>query len=263
MIPDFEILGKTFSVYQITGLFGVLAFLFFVYRAAKKLGLDEIKMLCAGLVALFSSLIGSHLLYGITMWRYIRALATHPELITSFSAFIDFAKLIFGGSVFYGGLISGLLGGYIYYRRNRLSASYADIGACAIPLLHFFGRVGCFLGGCCYGIECSFGIAYTDHPDPSVNGITRFPVQLLEAGFNLCLFLLLLYFLRSGKYKGKLMLWYLIAYPAFRFCDEFLRGDAIRGGAFGLSTSQIISLLILLCVVPFAIIRARRDKRVI
>ena len=38
---------------------------------------------------------------------------------------------------------------------------------------------------------------------------------------------------------------YLIVYSIMRFCLEFVRGDAIRGGFLGLSTSQWISIVLL------------------
>ena len=77
------------------------------------------------------------------------------------------------------------------------------------------------------------------------NGVARFPVQLVEAGLNFGLFFLLWTLLRKRRLPGRLLLLYLLIYPTYRFFLEFLRGDAIRGFLLGLSTSQVISLLLL------------------
>jgi phosphatidylglycerol:prolipoprotein diacylglycerol transferase len=93
-------------------------------------------------------------------------------------------------------------------------AVFSDMAAVIIPLFHSFARVGCFLGGCCYGIESKFGFtAHGNHLVPDVNDVSRFPVQLLEAALNLVLFFLLYYIykrsLTSDFLKGKIMFIYL------------------------------------------------------
>ena len=78
------------------------------------------------------------------------------------------------------------------------------------------------------------------------NGVCRFPVQLLEAGCNLLLFVVLYWLLRKGFQRGRLLYFYLIAYGCIRFADEFLRGDSYRGVFFGISTSQGIAVATIL-----------------
>ena len=70
---------------------------------------------------------------------------------------------------------------------------YIGIGALCIPLFHAFGRIGCFLSGCCYGIETTFGIDLKYSPVPGCSGVLRFPVQLIESGCNFIIFFLLLF----------------------------------------------------------------------
>ena len=137
----------------------------------------------------------------------------------------------------------------IYVKRETKKYSvFADIIAVNIPLFHFFGRIGCFLGGCCFGIPCEFGFVYTINPIAEANGVTRFPVQLLEAGFNILLFFFLYHLFKIGKYKNKLIYIYLFVYAIGRFFIEYLRGDAYRGIWFIFSTSQIISIIIILLI---------------
>ena len=113
---------------------------------------------------------------------------------------IRFVVEYFGGQVFYGGLLGGIAGAVVYAKCARLEGfpDYADTVAPAIPLFHFFGRIGCFLGGCCYGIESDFGFVFTNAVVQSANGVRRFPVQLFESGFNLLLFIFLILLLQIG-----------------------------------------------------------------
>ena len=258
MIPNFEIFGKTFSAYMILALAGALAALYFTYKTAKKNGLDELKMLNAMLFSAIGVLVGAHLMYGITMYDKFLYFITHLYEISSFTNLFERLMPIFGGAVFYGGLLGGLLVGLICYRKMKLTKPYVDIGACAIPLFHFFGRIGCFLSGCCYGIESSFGFVYHHALDAAINDVMRFPIQLVEALFNLLLFLVLLRLLKEKKLQGKLLLVYLIAYPIFRFFAEFLRGDGIRGFVGPLSTSQVISVLIIIGTVIYMVVERRK-----
>ena len=127
------------------------------------------------------------------------------------------------------------------------------------PLFHTFGRIGCFLGGCCYGIPCDFGFVYTQNPIAMANGVRRFPVQLLEALFCFFLFLLLFSLFRRGRCKNRLLALYLGIYSVGRFFLEYLRGDDYRGFLWGLSTSQLISILLLTGVLLY--LAAARHKK--
>ena len=91
----------------------------------------------------------------------------------------------------------------------------------------------------------NFGFTvYGNEYVPNLNGVCRFPVQLLESACNFLIFGAILFLLLKGKLKGKLFFVYLMAYSVVRFADEFLRGDEIRGFILGLSTSQFISVII-------------------
>ena len=141
--------------------------------------------------------------------------------------------------MFYGGLIGLLLGAYIYCR-----AAKADYWAVicralpAVPLAHGFGRIGCFLTGCCYGRECSaLGIAFA-HSEVAPNGVPLFPVQLVEAACVLGLAPALASMSRRGRTGREMLAAYLISYGVLRFILEFFRGDGCRGFLLGLSVSS-------------------------
>lgn len=257
MIPSFEIFGKVFSAYQFVVLAGILFTLFFTYFLARKVGKDDITAMNMLLIAAPGVLIGGSLVFGLTNLPTIMLIIEHREAFPTTGAFLSAIMSCFSGSVFYGGLLGGMFTGGIYLFRKKDRADYADLGAVAAPLFHTFGRLGCFLTGCCYGVESKFGFVYHHSDMPHANGVSRFPVQLVEMGLNFALFLLLVYWLRKGKQKGRLLQWYLLIYPLYRFILEFFRGDDYRGFLFGLSTSQIISIAILLGNLIFILCRKK------
>ena len=245
MIPVFEIFGKEFSAYMITALIGYLVVIYTMFKLAIKNKLDEYHILYMLLFAAIGILLGGHILYGITNFDLIINMFKNIGEISSFKEFMDNLTVIFGGSVFYGGMLGAVVISYIYLKRNNLNMGrYFSLAIMAIPLFHFFGRVGCFLSGCCYGVEWQHGITYHHALVDSANGVPRFPVQLVEAVFNLVLFFVLLHIYNKSKHKAKTVYLYFIAYPVCRFILEFLRGDEYRGFLFGLSTSQKISIIL-------------------
>ena len=171
---------------------------------------------------------------------------------------MKFATL-FGGSVFYGGLLGGLLAGGISAKVQKLSAGLVtDCAAPALALFHCFGRIGCFLGGCCYGVESEHGVVFTDSLIESANGVPRVPVQLYEAVFELALFFALWALLNKGVLKNRLLLVYLFSYAVGRFILEFWRGDEYRGFLFGLSTSQVVSILVFVVSAVLFIVKPKK-----
>ena len=160
--------------------------------------------------------------------------------------FAYFNQLMQGGFVFYGGLIGGLLcviGAGKIYKMDYMS--YIRNFIFLIPLIHGFGRIGCFLAGCCYG-KPYHGPGAVVFPEGSYApaGIELFPVQLMEAAMLFLIFFVLLWLeiRKSWKYTIET---YFVLYGITRFILEFLRYDTIRGVYAGLATSQWIILLVI------------------
>lgn len=163
------------------------------------------------------------------------------------------------GIVFYGGLIGLLVSYGIMARTSKQDICIMDVLAVCIPLFHSIARVGCFFGGCCFGRESHspLAILYTTTVFNEVITAYRLPTQLIEAAFNLILFLYLLHLLRSEEWKSKNILRrYLLIYSVGRFMIEFLRGDLVRGVINGISFSQVISVLIWI----YLLVTARRER---
>lgn len=262
MFPSITIFDKYISLYNIMIMIGIIFCLLYVISICKKKKINDneiIKVLLIGFIGVF---IGGHLLYALTRMDLIILFISKIDRVDSFKLFTDCMFEIFGGSVFYGGLIGGLIVSYIYIKRNKLDTNIiSDLCAPIIPLFHTFGRVGCFLTGCCYGVESKIGFTYKHALIELANGINRFPIQLVEAYYNLLLFVLLTVFYKNGKFKGRLIYIYLILYPIGRFIFEFFRGDSYRGFIFGLSTSQVISILLLIFSISMLLIKNKKASR--
>ncbi|MGI5884972.1 MAG: prolipoprotein diacylglyceryl transferase family protein [Candidatus Spyradocola sp.] len=232
MHPFFEILGLRIPAYGTLVALGAIAALT-LFLGRVEAGAKRRALLVAG-AALLGALLGAKGLY----------LLTCP-------AGLSWREKLLGGFVFYGGLAGGLAAGGLAAKRVHLSClPLLDAAAPAIAIGHGIGRVGCFLAGCCYGrpMPPPLGIVL-----PQALGAPRdvplFPVQLLEAACNLALGAFLLYYGRKRGRKGlappagRTSGLYLLLYAGERFFLETLRGDAVRGFAGGLSTSQWGALL--------------------
>lgn len=243
MIPNITIFDKEISSYMLFALAGILVTLWFIYRTAKKHGLNELDAFNVLLFCFAGGFIGAHILYGLVNFPVILQVIRQWEQIQSFSHFLRLFQVIFGGAVWYGGFLGGLLTGWLCLRHKKcLTPAYTDLLTLAVPLFHAFGRLGCFFSGCCYGVESEIGFVYHYSLIEEANGVSRFPVQLAEAALNLLLFGLLYFCYRRQKAQGHLLTLYLLSYSCYRFILEFFRGDAYRGIFGGLSTSQWISL---------------------
>lgn len=249
MYPFIHIAGREIGSYGVCAFAGLAAAAICLYLLRKRHGLAFEDIILLLLSAAGGMIFGGSLLYGLTnAGNLINLLKNTTDF--SFSDFVKGLMTVFGGMVFYGGFLGAILTLKILSPKVIKGKSFGevlDLYAITVPLFHTFGRLGCFLGGCCYGIESRFGFVVNGNTlSPEINGVRRFPVSLLEALLNLLIFFLLLELYRSGRCRQRLIFVYMFVYPPIRFGLEFLRGDDIRGYFLGLSTSQWISLVLVL-----------------
>lgn len=175
-----------------------------------------------------------------------------------------FNRLMQGGFVFYGGLIGAILFVFLAGKLHKLDAvGYLRSAVFMIPIMHGFGRIGCFMAGCCYGRPYE-GFCAVVFPEESyaVSGVPLFPVQLLEAGLLLLLGISLMHLRLKKKWHYTLET-YILVYGVIRFVLEYLRYDEDRGIFAGLSTSQWISVALVLVTVGCLICtNGRKTKKV-
>lgn len=152
------------------------------------------------------------------------------------------------GIVFYGALAAGGAGTWLAARVFDLPArDMLDVMIPGLPVGHALGRVGCLLGGCCYGAPSSLPWA-VHYPGET---LSRHPWPLYEAA-GLCALALIFGRIKPPallKAPGGRAMAYVVGYALLRLVLEPLRGDSVRGvfTALGvsLSTSQLISLTLL------------------
>lgn len=211
---------------------GIIAAYYLAEYRANKRGMDVDMILSIAICGVVCGILGAKLLYYVTIFDEILA---NPKKLLDIN----------DGFVVYGGIIGGVLGGYVLSRIKHISFfQYADLVMPSVALAQGFGRIGCFLAGCCYGMPthslCDrvprFGLCPEQH-SPSSD-----PAHLKRSGFSalpaasLCG--------RKVQKTGAGVSLYLICYSLGRFVLEFFRGDLNRGAVGSLSTSQFISLFI-------------------
>lgn len=244
MFPYFQVFGKTIGSYALCAIAGLLICGVVASMLARRYQLAYEDIILLMVVIGVSLLIGGHILFGITNLDKVVVLLKEASS-HSIKEIIAYLAQYFGGMVYYGGFIGACVGLFLYTKFNKTVEREVafDLFAVSIPLFHVFGRIGCFLSGCCYGRESRFGFVVHGNPlVPELNDVRRLPVPLIEAACNLVIFFVLLRLFLKEKEKGKMIWYYMLVYPVVRFVLEFFRGDAIRGFLFGLSTSQWISI---------------------
>jgi phosphatidylglycerol:prolipoprotein diacylglycerol transferase len=185
---------------------------------------------------LFGGIVGARLAYVL---QNIPEFARQP---------LDIFAIWTGGMTFYGGLVGGVLAGALVCRAHKISiADTADLAALSFPIGYFFGRLGCFLNGCCYGGVCPVPPGVRFH---TAEGLTppSHPAQLYAAAAAVLMYLILRRLEPHRRFPGQLMLGFLFLYGLYRFLVEFVRAGATAEttALLGLTTGQIASLVLMI-----------------
>lgn len=213
---------------------GFLIGIFLARYRADKYGLNPDRILDLGLYTLIGGLIGARITYVLVN---LKSYMYRPVF--------DIFKIWEGGLVYYGGLIVGVLVGLWYIKKIKYNFwKTVDVLAPSIAIGQVFGRIGCFLNGCCYGkVSNKFGLVFNSLND----NLSHIPTQLIESIFTFIIFLFLLKRDKKKKFEGEIFLLYLLLYSSGRFIIETIRGDDRGAFFFGIiSISQFVSILIFL-----------------
>ncbi|GIU81220.1 MAG: prolipoprotein diacylglyceryl transferase [Acidobacteria bacterium] len=267
MYPELIRIGNfPIHTYGVLLAVGILLALFVAARLASKDGLPRERIYDLGLWTVIGGLLGSKILMIFVDENFSR------DFSSIFS--LDFLR---SGGVYYGGFIGGVLTLIFLIQLYKLSFwKVADAFAPAVALGQAVGRQGCFAAGCCWGkaTNLPWGVhfgekahEYTGVPiyGPDGSDLYLHPTQLYESFAMLLVFLFLLWLHRRKKFDGQILIAYAILYPIVRFTIEFFRDDP-RGDLFGLttltglSTSQIISLIVALVAIAFMIIKIKSSE---
>lgn len=226
----------TIYSYGLMMALGMIAAVWLGMRRCPARGLNKDEIFNMGFVGIVAGVIGAKLTY------YIVEL---PAIIADPSMLLD----VTSGFVVYGGIIAGVLIPAIYAKAKNLPfLKYLDVAAPSIALAQGFGRIGCYLAGCCYGCATDSWIGVV-FPAGSLApaGVSLIPTQLISAIGDFAIAGFLLLYARKDKERptGTVMGWYMVLYSVGRFIIEIFRNDP-RGTVWFLSTSQFISLFIFL-----------------
>jgi phosphatidylglycerol:prolipoprotein diacylglycerol transferase len=231
----------------------IAAYMCAEYRAKRK-GLDAETIFPLTLWCLAGGILGAKLLYYITQ---INEIIADPKVLLDVS----------NGFVVYGGIIGGILAGFLFCKKKKLPfLKYFDLVMPSIALAQGFGRIGCVFAGCCYGEETNsaFHIIFQESAY-APNNLQLIPTQPIASLLDFLHFFVLIFLAKRVKADGQIAGFYLIFYSAGRFILEFFRGDLVRGSVGILSTSQFIAIF--LFVIGFAIVivrgfHSRKDSKV-
>lgn len=175
--------------------------------------------------------------------------AAHPEKVFSL-----------GGMRVAGVFLAALLIQLIYCWRARLSFwKVSDVLALGAALASAIMRVGCFLNGCCYGLECSvpwLAVTYTGQHSLAPLNVPLYPVQFFGAVCGLIIFIILWSLRKKLQPEGSIFLLFYILYAASDFVIRLFRQpDAVIAGV---QIQQIVNVIMILTATPLFIIRRKQ-----
>lgn len=200
-----------------------------------------------------SALVGSRLLF---IWQYSEEFRD--------TSLVDLINIRNGGLVFHGGLVAAALTVLLYVRWHKLPLwRLADALAPSIALGHAFGRLGCFMNGCCFGTACDLPWAVHFPEDHYSNGIGVHPTQFYESGLNLLLYGALAWQYRRRQFPGQTFALYLIAYGLLRGAIEFLRGDYVVRYFGWMTVGQVVSLVVVGIGIAFWVTLRRMARKAV
>jgi phosphatidylglycerol:prolipoprotein diacylglycerol transferase len=247
------------STYGVAMALGFLVAILLGMRLARRQGISVNALLDLFFWILVSSLVGARLLFVLlNLGQYLRICTAPAEPRTTWQAIYDCTRglhLWEGGFTYFGGFIAALAVSLWYSRRHGLSfVRVADLCTPLLALGHFFGRLGCFFAGCCYGKATTSALGVPFPPqslafqEMVVRGTLALtagatpalhPTQLYEALTELCIFAALMVVVRRKRYHGQLLVLYLLLYPAARAMIELFRGDPDRRYLVELATPTL------------------------
>ena len=235
-------------------------------REGKRRGQDPEKIADLSFWILVAALVGSRVYFILVNWGDYFGSGTFLAQ-TPFGRIPRVLAIWEGGLVFYGGFIGAALTAWWYMRRHKMDfLAHADTLIPGLAIGHFFGRLGCFGAGCCWGDVAHVHLpwlaefppeslafqTFAGRPDPGaflaadrLHTLPLHPTQLYESFGELGLFLVLVLLVRPRKaFHGQVLATWLMLYAVLRSVVESFRGDVERGVILGLGVGTWTSLVI-------------------
>jgi phosphatidylglycerol---prolipoprotein diacylglyceryl transferase len=289
----FSLLGQGMPSYFVLLMTGFLFATLVGALWARRVGQDPDVIVDLGLAMVIFGVAGARLLHVFVdgyFWDYVH-LCTDPTLVDLrlsriecespvydgiFSETLGYchpreadclawAKFWAGGLTYYGGFLGATAAGFVLLRRDRFPFwKGADMAGMVVPLGLAYGRMGCFLAGCCFGTSSTlpWSVIFPSNSPASdwqekhglleskyLASLPVHPTQLYESvgALAICGFLTLWLHGRK-RYDGQVFVAFVALYAVLRFVIEFWRSDD-RGGLFGLSTSQLFGIALVVVAI--------------
>jgi phosphatidylglycerol:prolipoprotein diacylglycerol transferase len=215
--------------YGILYIAGLISHFVVGYHIAKRLGLRHRVWIVAGICYMVGMTFGAKFLYDVHNGQFdLRAL-------------FSISHYLKGG--LWGGLLAYLVLAVpmvLILSKKRLEA--LDLVGLSIPIPWIFAKLGCLFNGCCYGKPSSlpWAISFPEGARGAPPGIPLHPTQIYE--ILVVVFILVVFrILKYERWRGTMLLWFLILYGLGRAITEFFRGDVEHHLCIrGFTLSQII-----------------------
>jgi len=221
-------------------LAGFVLYFLMARRAARRLELKRRVWIVAGVCYVLGMTVGAKTLFDLRHGQFaLRALLDQDHYR---------AGGLWGGLPAYFALAIPLV--LLLTKRRRAGL---DLLAVSIPVPWIIAKVGCLLNGCCHGRPCSlpWAVTFGEGARGAPPGVPLHPTQIYEAGIMLAL-LGVFALLRSDRWRGTKLLWFLLIYGLGRAATDFLRGDNPAPIAGPLTLTQVLCLSA--AIVAFAVL---------
>jgi phosphatidylglycerol:prolipoprotein diacylglycerol transferase len=268
---------------------------------ARRTGEDPDVIVDLGLSTLLMGVVGARLLHVLVdgyFWDYVH-LCTDPRLVDVHLSQRDcakdyggiwdaaaqichpkeadcfaWAKFWAGGLTYYGGFLGAVVSSWYLLRLDKFPYwRAADMAGFVVPVGLAFGRMGCLLAGCCFGLptDSALGLVFPGKSPASeaqwkagqlanmhLPSLPVHPTQIYESAASLAIAAFCLVYVHPRKrYDGQVFLAFVALYASARFLLEILRRDD-RGEFLGLSTSQLIGAALVVAVIRLHKLLSRR-----
>ena len=247
------------------GLMLALAFivgLFLAIKKAEKKGIDSNIIVNLAFIVMISAIIGSRLFYVLFHLEEFKG-----RWVYTFLPIQPDGSIGLGGLIFLGGFLGALLSGGIYLYKKKISfLKVVDSVAPSLAIGLFFGRIGCFLNGCCFGKACDLPWAVTFPPHSpagyQMGNIAIHPTQLYSSAYGLLIFIILMLLDKKVHYDGFLFGVFLVLYGVSRFTVDFYRFYETQMFLIdGIEFNQLVSLLLVIGGIVLLLVLKRGEVK--
>lgn len=245
---------------------GFILAILYASRRAKEFGIDADRMLDVVLGGAIGGIVGARAYFVLLRWDYYGQ--NLDQIFNTRS----------GGMAIYGGIIGGVLIGYLMCQIRKVKALPAlDLAAGGFLIGQCIGRWGNFVNieafggntGLPWGMASEKITAYLTQHEQELEAIGMnidpnmpvHPTFLYESIWCLLGFLFIAWYTKRRKFDGELILIYMMWYGSGRAVIEGLRTDSLMIPGTGLRASQILAIVLVAAALVIYIVKTIQVKK--